>query len=86
MFRTRYFCVCGPKLLVSGEPVLFQKKLLWVYGQGPFVSVTRVFVSVYGLGPFGSGGLFFVWDEFLLVRFQEPVFFSLERNVIVFAV
>ena len=86
MFGTRYFCVCGPKLLVSGEPVLFQKKLLWVYGQGPFVSVTRVFVSVYDLGPFGSGGLFFVWDEFLLVRFQEPVFFSLERNVIVFAV
>ena len=86
MFGTRYFCVCGPKLLVSGEPVLFQKKLLWVYGQGPFVSVTRVFVSVYGPGSFGSGGLFFVWDEFLLVRFQEPVFFSLERNVIVFAV
>ena len=37
-------------------------------------------------GPFGSGGLFFVWDEFLLVRLQEPVFFSLERNIIVFAV
>ena len=55
MFGTRYFCVCGPKLLVSGEPVLFQKKLLWVYGQGPFVPVTRVFVSVYGPGPFGSG-------------------------------
>ena len=37
-------------------------------------------------GPFGSGGLFFVWDEFLLVLLQEPVFFSLERNIIVFAV
>ena len=43
-------------------------------------------ISVYGPGPFGSGGLFFVWDEFLLVRLQEPVFFSLERNIIVFAV
>ena len=32
-------------------------------------------ISVYGPGPFGSGGLFFVWDEFLLVRLQEPVFF-----------
>ena len=37
-------------------------------------------------GPFGSGGLFFVWVEFLLVRLQESVFFSLERNIIVFAV
>ena len=37
-------------------------------------------------GPFGSGGLFFVWDEFLLVRLQESVFVSLERNINVFAV
>ena len=35
-------------------------------------------------GPFGS--LFFVWDEFLMDSLQEPVFFSLERNIIVFAV
>ena len=86
MEQNIFVCVCGPGPLVSGEPVLFQKKLFWVYGQGPFVSVTRAFVSVYGPGPFGSGGLFFVWDEFLLVRLQEPVFFSLERNIIVFAV
>ena len=25
-------------------------------------------ISVYGPGPFGSGGLFFAWDEFSLVR------------------
>ena len=43
-------------------------------------------ISVYGPRPFGSGGLFFVWDEALLVRLKEPVFFSLERNIIVFAV
>ena len=37
-------------------------------------------------GPFGSVGLFFVWDEFLFVRLQESVFFSVERNIIVLAV
>ena len=32
-------------------------------------------ISVYGPGPVGIGVLFFVWDEFLLVRLQKPVFF-----------
>ena len=32
-------------------------------------------ISVCGPGPFGSGSLFFVWNEFLLVRLREPIFF-----------
>ena len=74
MFGTKYFCLC----LRSGtarlqEPVLFQKKIV----RGIRSKTVRLCdpgfclkpsISVYGPGPFGSGGLFFVWDEFSLVR------------------
>ena len=68
------------------EPVLFRNELFSVYGPGPFGArfCLKTSIGVCGPRPFGSGILFFVWNEFFVGSSQGAgFFFCLEWNIIV---
>ena len=59
------------------EPVLFRNELFSVYGPGPFGArfCLKTSIGVCGPRPFGSGILFFVWNEFFVGSSQGAGFF-----------
>ena len=72
------------------EPVLFRNELFSVYGRDHlapgawFCLKTIASIGVCGPGAFGSGILFFVWNEFFVGSSQEAgFFFCLEWKIIV---